>query len=477
MLKEYDVIFRQLMIALDLAIVAFAFFIAHDLRNRLGVYSPIDGLQHIYPIEMYLNLLPLMLILWWAALVILGTYRPLRGRSIWGVVGDILKAGLVVMLFFGGSAYLLKLHYLSRSYIALIIFLSILFLSAERLMLIQFLQYIRRKGYNYRHVLIVGTGRRAQNLIDLLHDHSEWGLRIVGLVDVDPHLVGKVIKGHKVLGVLSDVPELFEHTVIDEVVFIVPRSLLGKIEEAILFCEQVGKRVSIAMDLFSVNFAKAKESSLHGFPLLMFQSTSDKLWELMIKIVLDYIIAAVAVILLTPFFIIVAILIQWSSPGPILFKQQRCGLNGRRFMVYKFRTMIPDAEAKLESFRTHNEMTGPVFKMTNDPRLIRFGRWMRKFSIDELPQLFNILRGEMSIVGPRPPIPSEVKKYEPWQRRRLSMRPGLTCIWQIKGRNKLVNFNEWMKLDLEYIDHWSLWLDLKIFLRTIPVVLFGIGAK
>jgi lipopolysaccharide/colanic/teichoic acid biosynthesis glycosyltransferase len=146
-------------------------------------------------------------------------------------------------------------------------------------------------------------------------------------------------------------------------------------------------------------------------------------------------------------------------------------------MVYKFRTMVPDAEAKLESLRKHNEMTGPVFKMSHDPRLIRFGKWMRKFSIDEFPQLFNVLKGNMSLVGPRPLSPSEVKKYEPWQRRRLSMRPGLTCLWQIKGRNKLVNFDEWMKLDLEYIDHWSLWLDLKIFLKTIPVVLFGIGAK
>jgi lipopolysaccharide/colanic/teichoic acid biosynthesis glycosyltransferase len=178
-----------------------------------------------------------------------------------------------------------------------------------------------------------------------------------------------------------------------------------------------------------------------------------------------------------PVFVIIAILIKISSGGPIFFKQLRCGLYGRKFVFYKFRTMIADAESKLKDLAKYNEMNGPVFKMTNDPRITRVGKWLRKFSIDELPQLWNVFKGDMSLVGPRPPLPSEVEQYDIWQRRRLSMRPGITCLWQARGRNKITDFTEWMRLDLEYIDTWSLLLDFKILIKTIPVVLFGTGAK
>ena len=169
------------------------------------------------------------------------------------------------------------------------------------------------------------------------------------------------------------------------------------------------------------------------------------------------------------------LLIKWTLPGPVLFNQVRMGLNGRKFNMYKFRSMHQDAENRLGALKSSNEMSGPVFKIANDPRVTPVGRFIRKFSIDELPQLFNVLKGDMSLVGPRPPIYKEVLEYQRWQRRRLSMRPGITCIWQVSGRND-IGFEEWMKLDLEYIDNWSFWLDLKLLFKTIPAVLIGKGA-
>jgi exopolysaccharide biosynthesis polyprenyl glycosylphosphotransferase len=233
----------------------------------------------------------------------------------------------------------------------------------------------------------------------------------------------------------------------------------------------------VAVDYFELKFSRGKQTDMYGFPMMTFDSTPDKIGHLFIKRIFDVIISGLALVLLFPFFLIISIVIKLTSDGSVFFRQERCGLYGRKFNLYKFRTMVKDAEQKLDELRKHNEMAGPVFKMSNDPRLVPMGVFLRRFSIDELPQLWNVFRGDMSLVGPRPPLPKEVKEYDYWQRRRLSMKPGLSCLWQIKGRNKITDFNEWMKLDLEYIDKWSLGLDLNILLRTIPVVLFGVGAK
>jgi lipopolysaccharide/colanic/teichoic acid biosynthesis glycosyltransferase len=175
--------------------------------------------------------------------------------------------------------------------------------------------------------------------------------------------------------------------------------------------------------------------------------------------------------------LVIATLIRLTSEGPVLYRQTRCGLNGRRFTLYKFRSMVADAEARRPDLEHLNEMDGAAFKMADDPRVTGLGRWLRKFSLDELPQMWNVLRGDMSFVGPRPPLPEEVERYLPWQRRRLRMRPGLTCLWTLEGRNRLLKFDRLVQFDLAYIDNWSLWLDLKIFLKTIPRVALGRGAS
>ncbi len=299
----------------------------------------------------------------------------------------------------------------------------------------------------------------------------------MGLVGEDSSKVGQSLGGHEIIGSLDDMPQIIHNNVIDEVVFVVPRSWLDKIEDVMTFCETEGLKINVAVDYFELKLAKARQSDLRGFPLLTFESTPNKPWQLMLKHIFDLIFSFFALILLSPVFITVAIIIKSTSPGDVFFRQKMCGLHARIFTLYKFRTMIQGAEEKLNGLMMHNEMAGPAFKMKNDPRITAIGRFLRKTSIDELPQLWNVFKGDMSLIGPRPPLATEVKQYDNWHRRRLSMKPGITCLWQVSGRNKITNFNEWAKLDLEYIDKWSLWLDIKIFIKTIPVVLLGIGAK
>jgi len=477
MQKEHQTIFMRLLILADAILVTLAFFIGHYLRNHTNFLLDFEQITRTYPISRYVALLPYMLAIWLTTLAASGAYQTLRLQKFHVVLFDLTRAAIMATLLFGSLAYLLKLQYVSRMLITLISLTAWTLLAVERMIVLRILYDLRKKGHLTRYLLLVGTGGRAIKFLRMLLDHPEWGLKIIGIVDIDPRLTGQEIWGHKILGLLSDIPKLLESHVIDEVVFVVPRGWLGKIEDAILYCEQLGKRVSIAVDLFNMKFAKPTQREVNNFPMLTFETTSIHLWQLFLKRFLDIIFSAVMLVLLAPLLVLVAVLIKTTSGGPVIFRQTRCGLNGRLFTVYKFRTMVVDAEQKLEALRQQNEMSGPAFKMANDPRIIKYGKWMRKFSVDELPQLMNILEGDMSFVGPRPPIPAEVKKYEPWQRRRLSMRPGLTCLWQVQGRNKIVKFEEWMKLDLEYIDNWSLWLDLKLFLKTIPIVIFGIGAK
>ncbi len=234
------------------------------------------------------------------------------------------------------------------------------------------------------------------------------------------------------------------------------------------------------MNVLDIKYSKAKQADLQDFPLFVFKSTPDTLghlFHLFIKRLLDIVVSSVILVMFMPLFMTIAIIIKMTSEGPVLYRQVRCGLYGKKFMFYKFRTMINDAEARQKELLKYNEMKGPVFKMTNDPRVTGVGKWLRKFSIDELPQLWNVLKGDMSLVGPRPPLPSEVENYKNWQMRRLSIHPGITCLWQVSGRSSVSNFKEWVRLDLEYIDNRSLGLDFKILFKTIPAVILGVGAK
>jgi len=477
MLRENDAVFRRILIASDMVLVFAAFYIGYALRNVLPLFYSIDSLGLLYPIPAYYKLIPVCMVLWGCSLYFFGAYDVFRSKSLPEVFWSVFKASLAAGVFFSLIAFVFQLYYVSRPFMAIVFGVTTVLIALSRFGVVSVLRRIRSRGFNFRRVLIVGTGARAQAYIDRIEAHPEWGLKVVGLLDSHPEMVGSEIKGYKVLGVLDDITNVLTSHVVDDVMFVVPRTWLPKIEFSILECEQLGKRVSVALDHFNMKFAKAKQTNLDGFPVLTFETTSDKAFELVMKRIVDIVVASAAIVVLSPVLAAVAAIVALDSPGPILFRQTRSGLNGRKFTLLKFRTMVVDAEARLAALKAFNEMSGPAFKMEKDPRVTRCGSWMRKLSIDELPQLFNVLRGDMSLVGPRPPIPAEVDQYQPWQRRRLSMPPGITCLWQVNGRNKIVDFDEWMRLDLQYIDKWSLKLDLKILAKTVPVVLFGVGAK
>jgi len=258
-------------------------------------------------------------------------------------------------------------------------------------------------------------------------------------------------------------------------VFAVDKEELLGLEPLMHQCEEEGVHMRVQLDFLPQGFSHVFVEYLSHVPLLTFASSPQNEFALFFKRVIDLVISAVALTLLSPLFLILAVLIKLTSPGPVFYRQTRCGLGGRKFTLLKFRSMVANADEMLPHLEDLNEVDGPVFKMRNDPRCTTVGRWMRMFSLDELPQLWNVLRGDMSLVGPRPPLPHEVEQYQGWQRRRLRIRPGLTCLWALEGRSRL-EFDRWVKLDLLYIDNWSMWLDFKILLKTIPAVLSGRGA-
>lgn len=486
MIKEFHSLFKRVILCVDLSLVTISLFAGYFLRDAIYVVFPtlssMEMLQ-LAPISYYFGLLPVLLIVWGALLSYFGMYKSFN-IIITEALLIVLKAALTGFVLFGSYIFILRMqHEVSRLVIVSSFIFAPLLIFLEKVALFYAYKIVSRRDtsfksslFIFRRILIVGAGSRAGNFIDLVDRHPDRGVKIVGLADIEGVKTGEIIKNYRVLGSIADMPEIIHKNIIDEVVFIVPSSSLGRIEDAVKFCESEGLRVNIAADIYELNFTRAKHSDFYGFPLITYESTPDKLGHLFLKRLFDFTAAGVALIALSILFLIVFVIITIDSKGPVFYTQKRCGLYGRKFTIYKFRTMVTDAESKLKDLLIYNEMKGPVFKMADDPRITKTGKWLRKYSIDELPQLWNVLKGDMSLVGPRPPLPEEVAQYAPAQRRRLSMRPGITCLWQIEGRSKIFDFDEWSRLDLEYIDNWSFGLDLKILFRSIPVVLFGKGA-
>jgi exopolysaccharide biosynthesis polyprenyl glycosylphosphotransferase len=482
MLKQQARLLGLTVFVVDLALVTAAFLLAYWLRNALlpWIASPlIPG--HLYPLRSYLPLLPLALTIWGALFLATGRYRshrtvPLR-EEVWAILRVCATAAVVFALTLYAlrlDAVLLGNDQISRVWILLFSVLACLLLLAEKLAMRLTLRYARTWGFNYRTVLVVGCNPAAFRMVEALDEHPFWGFRVVGFVST-----GEAAAPHPtypVLGEIDDIAAIVHRQAIDDVVFSVGRRELDRMEDLFLLLHEQGIRTRFALNLFPHAQAKVQLEDLDGVPMLTFSTAPSGLGELIAKRLIDVAVSAALLLVGLPVVVLVAAAIKLSSGGGVLYRQTRCGLNGRAFTLYKFRTMVEDAHERREELLHLNEMNGPVFKLRSDPRVTTLGRVLRKFSLDEIPQLWNVLRGDMSLVGPRPPIPEEVARYERWQRRRLSMKPGLTCLWQISGRNE-VDFDRWMQLDLEYIDSWSPLLDLKILLKTIPVVLSGRGAS
>ena len=349
---------------------------------------------------------------------------------------------------------------------------------SERLLQRFVLQYIRLKGRNLRYMVIVGTNSRATEFANRINSRPDFGYRIIGFVD--EHWEGTATfkaTGNLVLTDFAGFPELLRSAVVDEVVIALPIKTFHRNAASIVaLCEQQGITTRVLSNIFDLRVARVKTDEFEGASLITNYTGIAEGWPVVAKRAFDVVISCASLLLLLPLLLAIAVLIKLTSKGPVLFYQPRLGYNKRRFNIYKFRTMVPDAERRLKEIEHLNEMSGPVFKITNDPRVTPLGRFLRKTSLDELPQLFNVLRGDMSLVGPRPLPDRDYEGFQQdWQRRRFSVRPGITCLWQINGRNS-IPFDMWMQLDLQYIDKWSLWLDFQILIRTIPAVLRGVGA-
>ncbi len=415
-------------------------------------------------------------LIWIMMMSVNGIYIGYRTLSFHKMAWLLFVSSVWAAVASGSLIFLMKLELASRLFFSVYTITAFLLLLLQKRIVLILLDLIHSKGYNQENLLIVGTGARAREFIQAVRMHSNWGLRIAGLIDDEHGMYGKKVEGYPVIGRIQDIRFLVNHLVIDRVIFVVPRLWLERIEEAILSCEEVGIPTALSLDLYNLHIAHTHQTDFNGFPLLEFETFHAKPWQLFIKRFIDIVISLVALILFAPLMLLVAVLIKLTSKGPVFFKQTRVGLKGRKFTLYKFRSMVTGAEQKKDELLENNEMDGPVFKMKRDPRITPLGHFLRRTSIDELPQFFNTFNGDMSIVGPRPPLPSEVENYEIWQRRRLSLKPGITCIWQVSGRNK-ISFTQWMKMDMQYIDNWSLSLDFKILLRTFLVVLTGYGAE
>jgi len=475
MLKEQQKLIYRIAIILDCIVVGIAFLLAHILRINLQ-YLNLSELVYLHkmpPLKEYAWMIAFVIPLWIISLRHFGVYQSMRKKKFIDLFWDIFDASVLAILIFSAIAFLLKLEILSRGFV-IILFVSVVFLlSIEKLAVLAVLRYIRRHGYNYRMLLIAGSGKRAETFAQMINDNPHWGLKILGFVDKEDR-IGMEIANKKVIGSFNDVARILDDNVVDDVVFILPMSLLPYVRDCVKICEKVGVRSNIAVDFFDTTIAKPSIEEVEDWPLLTFDTIPLNATSLLIKRFIDIIVSALGLILLSPLFLITAFAIKMTSKGPVFFKQIRCGLHGRTFEIYKFRTMGVDAEERLEELMSLNEREGPVFKIRNDPRINKVGSFLRKVSLDELPQLINVLKGDMSLVGPRPPLPSEVTQYERWQRRRLSLRPGITCIHEVVARED-IDFDRWMKLDLEYIDNWSISLDIKILTRTIFAVFKGTG--
>ncbi len=458
----------------DFLLALVSFVLAYEIRAHLEAARP------LFPLANYGWVVPLVVGLWMGVGILAGIYREIREEDLRRTVLDPLKVGFTSTILLFAITFAANLYYISRLLLGFYALIDFLLMITFRLAARQFAAPLRRSVAGLRNFLIVGEGPKVLEIARTLEAHKNHGVHVFGFVGVGEGVpqsnpqVSELAESYPAFA-LRELPDLLRRHVIDEVIFAVDQEELDRLGETFLLCEEEGVKTRILLSFFPQVISRVYLERLGDKPLLTFSPTPED-EALLLKRLIDFGLALVALVILSPVLLIVAALVRLTSGSPVLFRQTRCGLGGRRFTLYKFRSMHRDADLRREELEALNEVDGPVFKIQNDPRCTPIGRFMRKFSLDELPQLINIIKGDMSFVGPRPPLPEEVEHYERWQRRRLRMRPGLTCLWALEGRSHL-NFRRWMELDLEYIDEWSMSLDWKIILKTIPIVLLGRGAS
>ena len=463
MIRRNGIGFRTVLMGADaiLAIVLFVGLSAWRLGDTwAGMWRQIvpvpEGLFVIYGLG------------WVVALALYGLYRPRARWSVRSEAVDVIRASIMLGVVTLGVLFIFRMPDVSRLFL-LVLFPTQAFLTvAGRIALRLAMERRRRLGKNLRYILVLGSGPRAQLFAAKLEGHRELGLRVMGFLDDSEP--SDLPSGWRYLGTLDRLEEVLHSQVVDEVAICLPFSQWTLIDAITQLCEEEGKIVRIPMDVLDRAISAGRVDELDGTPVFSLVSGPDRFLALATKRALDIAVAAAGLILLSPFLLLIAVAVRREAHGAVLFRQTRVGLHGRPFQVLKFRTMVADAEHRYAEVVGRSDPR--AFKLSDDPRITPIGRFLRRTSLDELPQLWNVLRGEMSLVGPRPAPPREVEGYDIWHRRRLSMKPGITGLWQVSARH-VDDFDNRAQLDLTYIDRWSLWLDITILARTIPAAVQG----
>lgn len=456
----------------DALLVNAALILAYWLRNHVQVGS---STYRELPFSDYQGLAVLLLTIMMPALFIKGAYRKRLGMEGVEEAGAITGAATLTIACILVITYMLHLFAYSRGVIVYLWVLLIVLPVLGRMTFRGIQAQCFRRGWGVRRLLVVGGTDSGKMIMQAITNRPDLGYQVIGFVDRrDIDRVPGFGRFPR-LGTMEDLPHLVATHEIDEVAIALPGSAHEQLRSIVNLCEHLGVGLKLVPDLFSLSLGRVRMDDIVGIPLLDVQERPLRMFERGLKRALDIVVGMVALAASTLILGVLAALIKLDSPGPIFIGQQRVGRNGQIFTCWKLRTMYQDADTMLALLQDKNEAQGPIFKMRNDPRCTRVGRYIRRFSLDELPQIWNVVRGEMSLVGPRPPLPREVQRYEPWQLRRLEVTPGITGIWQVSGRSHL-SFEEMVMMDITYIDNWSLGLDIKVLLRTISAVLAARGA-
>jgi len=470
MLREQARLINRLSVVVNFAVIIAAFLCAYFVWNYY---------QSLHPIYYYSWMLLVVVPVWF---YLLSKYQLFSSIRFVGLLELCQRLGAVH--FFGGTILAATIFFVdrltfSRGLFALFLVCSFLLLVGLHLSRRLLLAAVRSRGMNFRRLLVVDDGdcTCSRRFVDLVEEHADWGLRLEGYILTGKLPQQQTVFSYPVLGHVDRLLDVCKQNPVDEVVFCLPLTRVFEVEEHVAALQEMGMTTRMVLGLSDLGRCRRELVMFHGeLPILTFHTKSLDAQQLFLKRIVDVVGAMIGLLFLCLMMPFVALAIKLDSPGPIFFGQSRIGQNGRVFRCWKFRSMYVDAEERKQELFDRNEMRGAIFKISDDPRITRVGKFLRKSSIDEFPQFWNVFKGEMSLVGTRPPTSDEVASYENWHRRRISIKPGITGMWQVSGRNEISDFDEIVRLDLKYIDTWSLWLDLKLLARTVWVVLAGRGS-
>ena len=467
MLKQQAKLFNRIAAAIDLMMVVGAFVLAYYFRSLRGGLSELSE---------YLWILLFVIPTWYFLMAHYGLYASLRTSSLGKILVSLLKVNVIGGIVISSVIYFVEPQGFSRGLISLFLIIALLLLLIDKLALKLCLAFIRGQGYNTRNILIVGTNDKTRRFLEILRLHGDWGLKVAGVLEIADKPDADLFVS-SVLGQFDDLVERCKHNTIDEVVFCASRQTLPSMEDYLRELEGMGVTVRMVLDFYDAPRSRTELSLFHDeVPMLTIYCKAFDADQLFLKRCLDIIGSIVGLLATVVLFPFIAVAIKATSTGPLFFGQQRVGENGRIFKCWKLRSMYIDAEERKKDLMHLNEMSGAIFKIKDDPRITKVGNFLRKTSLDELPQFWNVLRGEMSLVGTRPPTPDEVVNYQNWHRKRICIKPGISGLWQVSGRNQIQDFDEVVRLDIEYIDRWTLWLDVKILFKTFWVVFARSGS-